>query len=73
MSIFRLLFGCPHSRMTFPQSKKNGPCHVVCLECGEEFLYDWQGMRVVRKREQKDFVLPAAERQPTFLAGKADR
>ena len=51
------LFGCWHSRYSFPMTARGGPrrnqpasrlgTYVVCLDCGREFAYDWQQMRVV--------------------------
>jgi hypothetical protein len=54
------LFGCAHRRCTFPiTSRKPGPgpvpsdgqpsktTYVVCLDCGKEFLYDWQQMKLI--------------------------
>ena len=50
------IFGCSHSRTTFPLTPfrrsqltpagaRKGT-YVVCLDCGKEFDYDWQAMRV---------------------------
>lgn len=54
-----LLFGCWHRHLSFPRSDKalrrrshatdQTGMYVVCLDCGKEFPYDWQEMRVVRK------------------------
>jgi hypothetical protein len=49
------LFGCPHQHLTFPLTRKRVRLpgartpdpYVVCLDCGEEFTYDWQKMKVV--------------------------
>jgi RNase P subunit RPR2 len=51
------LFGCAHSRCTFPitatkrchyrSEGKSATTYVVCLECGKEFPYDWEQMKVV--------------------------
>lgn len=52
------LFGCAHRRCTFPiTAKKPGSApsggesskttYVVCLDCGKEFPYDWQQMKLV--------------------------
>ena len=51
------LFGCAHRHCTFPITKKigaalpeDGACrktYIVCLDCGKEFPYDWQQMKVV--------------------------
>jgi hypothetical protein len=49
------LFGCSHQRTTFPLTpgRKNAApsatrlnTYVVCLDCGKEFAYDWDGMRI---------------------------
>ncbi len=54
-SFLNSLFGCSHKRTSFPitPAKKSGfssgtakGTYVVCLDCGKEFGYDWQGMRV---------------------------
>ena len=52
------LFGCAHSRCTFPMTstklvyshpdrEASAKTYVVCLECGKEFTYDWDEMKVV--------------------------
>lgn len=51
------LFGCWHSRYSFPitvraGSRRGGAAvrtgtYVVCLDCGKEFSYDWHEMKVV--------------------------
>ncbi len=56
-SLLNTLFGCTHQRTTFPltPSRKSGypvpgatrnGTYVVCLDCGKEFSYDWNMMRV---------------------------
>lgn len=60
MNIFDMLFGCKHNRLSFPMSSRRGQrrtsaarktgTYVVCLECGKEFAYDWQQMRIVSAR-----------------------
>ncbi len=62
MTILDALFGCWHKRMSFPLTSKRGQrksgtaaqtgTYVVCLDCGKEFAYDWQNMRVQRSRKQ---------------------
>jgi hypothetical protein len=52
-----MLFGCWHSNYSFPITTKLGErrsqaakatgTYVVCLDCGKEFAYDWQQMKVV--------------------------
>ena len=52
------LFGCAHHHCTFPiTAKRPGgvasdgkplkATYVVCLDCGKEFPYDWQQMKLV--------------------------
>jgi hypothetical protein len=54
-TFFNSLFSCSHQRTTFPQTpgrKAVAPgvtrlgTYVVCLDCGKEFAYDWESMRV---------------------------
>ena len=56
-SLLNTLFGCSHNRTTFPQTpgRKNtyaapgatrSATYVVCLDCGKEFAYNWEEMRV---------------------------
>ena len=47
------LFGCAHSNCSFPRTSKAGALacgamttYVVCLDCGKEFPYDWQKMKI---------------------------
>jgi hypothetical protein len=64
-SLMNTLFGCAHRRTTFPltparksamlpataaatATNKNGT-YVVCLDCGKEFAYNWNEMRVGRQ------------------------
>lgn len=55
-SLLTFLFGCSHSRTTFPltpsrrtqlspETSRQGT-YVVCLDCGKEFDYNWKDMRV---------------------------
>jgi hypothetical protein len=58
--IARLLdafFGCWHNHYSFPITVRPGSrrnkaasltgTYVVCLDCGREFAYDWQEMKVI--------------------------
>jgi hypothetical protein len=57
-TFFDSLFGCSHQRTTFPITARgrrllgaraaaaSNRTYVVCLDCGKEFDYDWQSMRV---------------------------
>ena len=60
MGFLDLMFGCPHKRLSFPitvrgDARRNSGAasitgtYVVCLECGQEFPYDWNKMKVVRE------------------------
>lgn len=80
MTIFDLLFGCWHRNYSFPitatGTKRLSPAasmtgtYVVCLDCGKEFAYSWEEMKVVSAshptalaRERKhQTALAAAER-----------
>jgi hypothetical protein len=51
------LFGCWHKNYSFPITTRRGQrrsaaasltgTYVVCLDCGKEFPYDWQDMKVI--------------------------
>lgn len=51
------LFGCRHARYSFPITVRAGSrrtqrgqrvgTYVACLDCGQEFRYDWREMKVV--------------------------
>jgi hypothetical protein len=54
-SLFTVLFGCSHTRTTFPITRSrrkpgvgesHGRTHVTCLDCGEELVYDWESMKI---------------------------
>lgn len=57
------VFGCRHSRYSFPitmrASLRRGATavrtgtYVVCLDCGREFSYDWQEMRIAEFQPKK--------------------
>jgi len=53
-----LIFGCWHRRYSFPITAKKGSSnhspaasvtgtYVVCLDCGKEFPYDWERMKIL--------------------------
>lgn len=54
-TVLNLLFRCPHKRMTRPitPASKGGVAHgdtyVVCLDCGKQFSYDLDRMRIVKR------------------------
>jgi hypothetical protein len=59
MGFYNLVFGCSHRRFSFPISVRGARSrteaasvtgtYVVCLDCGKEFPYDWNEMKVIRK------------------------
>jgi len=65
-SVLNLLFGCNHRRTTFPmtpvrkksamigQEEPPAETYVVCLDCGKQFVYDWENMRLGRAVEIAD-------------------
>jgi hypothetical protein len=72
--LFRVLFGCAHTRTTFPSTKAEvspdgkirSQTRVTCLNCGEELPYDWQKMEIegggTRGRELFRWLRARAER-----------
>jgi hypothetical protein len=62
LKIVDILFGCWHKRLSFPISTRAGlrrsaasrqtGTYVVCLNCGKEFAYDWEQMRVVSPNKE---------------------
>ena len=74
-SFLNALFGCSHRRTTFPQTpgRKNAGhpapganksgTYVVCLDCGKEFAYNWNEMRLGQQVTARS---AATEAQPMF-------
>jgi hypothetical protein len=56
------LFGCRHDRYSFPVTLRRGArrpeaaaltgTYVACLDCGREFAYNWQEMKVITSPER---------------------
>lgn len=74
-SFLNSLFGCSHQRTTFPLTPgrkssgypapgatRNGT-YVVCLDCGKEFAYNWNEMRV---GQQVPASTATTEAQPMY-------
>ena len=65
------LFGCWHGNYSFPMSARRGKqqpaaaartgIYVVCLDCGKEFPYDWDEMRVLYDAAPRTRQLPVSE------------
>jgi len=56
-ALLSVFFGCSHRNTTFPlttggkfsarsSNAKSDRTYVVCLDCGKEFQYDWNEMRI---------------------------
>jgi hypothetical protein len=69
-NVLDMLFGCWHAKTSFPITSRKGAqgisaaarvtgTYVVCLNCGREFPYDWERMKV---------LAPAAEPRRAPLA-----
>lgn len=65
-NVVDLLFGCWHRNYSFPLSarghRRSGAAaatgtYVVCLDCGKEFPYDWQKMKVVTSSGEDEHQL----------------
>ena len=70
-SVLNAFFGCSHQRTTFPITpgrRKAGATptlatYVACLDCGKEFPYDWQEMKVIDSQaEQRNYTASVAHK-----------
>jgi hypothetical protein len=69
-----LVFGCRHSRYSFPVTVRKGTrrpqaaaltgTYVACLSCGREFPYDWQEMKVITSSSEKREYVAAVATKP---------
>jgi RNA polymerase subunit RPABC4/transcription elongation factor Spt4 len=60
--LVNILFGCRHAHYSVPVSVRRAMrrpqaaaltgTYVVCLDCGKEFAYDWQEMKVITSPEE---------------------
>ena len=71
--LFDTFFGCKHSHFSFPISVRPASrrtsaarltgTYVACLDCGREFPYDWQQMKVISSpSEQRHYVASLAHK-----------
>ncbi len=67
-SLLNTLFGCSHERTTFPMTPARKPAaaisqrhgtYVVCLNCGQEFRYNWDEMRVGEPVSRRTYAATA--------------
>jgi hypothetical protein len=75
-SLFHSLFGCGHSRTTFPITVSCAAVpnelpmrrtYVACLDCGEEIAYNWQKMQTEGRSDVRLLSLatvPPARTEP---------
>jgi len=76
MRLFDMVFGCSHKRCSFPITVRGklrrSPAasitgtYVVCLDCGQEFPYDWNKMKLVDAPSAQ-----APEAAPAYTGPKA--
>ena len=50
--VLAYVFDCAHLKTTWPQRGRAGLDYVCCLDCGKEFPYSTQLMRIVSREEQ---------------------
>jgi hypothetical protein len=73
-NLIDMLFGCRHSRYSFPvtiRGRARRPqagaltgTYVACLDCGREFPYDWQEMKVITSQsETRQYTAALATKQ----------
>jgi hypothetical protein len=68
--VLQFLFGCRHANYSFPQTAKGNKrrsaaasltgTYVVCLDCGHEFSYDWQNMKIIAGAPDQNIAAEAA-------------
>jgi hypothetical protein len=71
--LFDAMFGCRHPRYSFPVTVRGTArpqagaltgTYVACLNCGREFPYDWQDMKVITSRaEKREYSAALASKQ----------
>ncbi|MEO8595700.1 MAG: hypothetical protein ABI759_20440 [Candidatus Solibacter sp.] len=65
-SLLNLIFRCRHKRLTRPLSRVTKPgephahTYVVCLDCGKQFEYDPETMRLGKAVDRKSDVRATA-------------
>ncbi|HEY1730806.1 MAG TPA: hypothetical protein VGG15_03615 [Terriglobales bacterium] len=76
MKLFDVVFGCSHKRCSFPitvrgKQRRSAAAsvtgtYIVCLDCGQEFAYDWNKMKMADDKPAAN-VNPA----PVYTGPKA--
>jgi hypothetical protein len=72
--VLEAVFGCRHARYSFPVTVRGTArpqagaltgTYVACLDCGREFPYDWQEMKVITSTaEKREYIASLASKQP---------
>lgn len=67
------VFGCRHARYSFPITVRSGSrraqttqrpgTYVACLDCGKEFRYDWQEMKIAGSQSQPTMAIGSQTRE----------
>ena len=73
MGFLDVMFGCSHKQLSFPitvrgtrrrsQAALLTGTYVVCLECGQEFPYDWNEMKIVRLSSSRSTAVATQPRR----------
>jgi RNase P subunit RPR2 len=74
-TMLNALFGCTHQRITFPitpgRNLRSHPTtahrrgtYVACLDCGQEFRYDWNEMRIGEPVQTRPYRAAAESLSP---------
>ncbi len=71
-SLINMIFGCAHSRTTFPLTPSRNSktperarrgTYIVCLDCGREFDYNWHEMRIGHPIRQLPVSIAGLQRE----------
>ncbi len=71
------LFGCSHKHYSFPITTKTWQrrgspvrksTYIVCLDCGKQFPYDWDEMKIVTRSREGEQTGALGEAAETYAA-----
>ena len=57
MKFLEYIFGCQHRNVTWPRGTK-GDLRIVCTDCGSEFPYSWERMKIGKKENRQVSRVP---------------
>jgi hypothetical protein len=75
-TLLNLLFRCSHRHLTRPLTRvgetggREGASYVVCLDCGKQFIYDLDAMRIGKPIDQSHEASVLPEKMPIPLKTK---